>query len=456
MADPQVLGAAWQQVVNRTPVLRSTVVWEGVDEPVQVVHRRVEVPVVYHDWTALPSADRDHKLQRILAADRATGFDLAAAPLLRVQVAQLSDTEVQLVWTFHHVLLDGWSVHQVLSDVFAYHAALTHHTNPQLPHRRPFRDYLAWLREQDQTEAAEYWRCVLQGFECRTPLPFEQAPTQAYSSSSSHWLSAELNKVDSGRLSEFAQRHGLTLNAVVQGAWALLLSRYSGESDVCFGATMSDRPAELPGVEDITGIFINTLPVRLDVNSETGVIAWLRELQTTQAESRRFGFVSLAQLHTLSELPAGGQLFDSILVFENYPINDEEGAAHGIRVRELQALETTNYPLTVVVSARRELSVEFGYDADAFDAAMIERMSAHFLRLLTVLAADPRVRCGDIDILTEEQRSQVLVEWNDTDRDVPVATLAELVQAAAARTPAAPAVVFEGGVLDFAELDARA
>jgi amino acid adenylation domain-containing protein len=265
--------------------------------------------------------------------------------------------------------------------------------------------------------------------------------------------------VDSDRLVEFARGHGLTLNTVVQGVWALLLSRYSGQHDICFGVTVSDRPADLPGAEDITGIFLNTLPVRAEVTDEAGVLEWLQELQAAQVESRRFGFVPLTQLQSWSELPDGGPLFDSIVVFENYPINDEAAAAHGLRVRELQALESTNYPLTVVVSPRRRLCVEFGYDTSAFNAALIERMSASFLRVLTrltVLAAEPGARCGDIDILTARQRSQVVVEWNDTAQDVPPATLAELVQAAVARAPAAPAVVGDSGVISFAELDARA
>ncbi|HKR49076.1 MAG TPA: amino acid adenylation domain-containing protein, partial [Pseudonocardiaceae bacterium] len=455
VSDPRVLGAAWQRVVHRTPVLRSSVVWDGVDEPVQVVHRRVEVPLIYHDWQGWSAADREREAQRLLADDRVAGFDLTTAPLLRVRLAQLSGTEVQVLWTFHHVLLDGWSVFHVLTDLFACHAGRVP------PQRRPFRDYLQWLGAQDQAQATEYWRRVLRGFECRTPLPFDQAPARAYRSSSSQWRSAELSELDSDRITEFAQRHGLTVNAVVQGAWALLLSRYSGEREVCFGATVSDRPADLPGVADITGIFLNTLPVRADVTDDVEVVQWLRELQVTQAESRRFGFVPLAQLQTCSALPSGEQLFDSIVVFENYPINDEAAAAHGLRIRELRALESTSYPLTVVVSPGRRLSVELGYDASAFDAAVIERMSAHFLRVLTALAADPGVRLRGIDILTPAQRSQVVVEFNDTDREVPVATLAELVQAAVARTPAAPALMFDGGVsdggvVDFAELETRA
>jgi amino acid adenylation domain-containing protein len=238
--------------------------------------------------------------------------------------------------------------------------------------------------------------------------------------------------------------------------WALLLSRYSGQHEVCFGATVSDRPANLAGVADITGIFLNTLPVRVKVNSEASVVEWLQELQAVQAESRRFGFVSLTQIEALSELPGGDHLFDSIVVFENYPIDDEAAAAHGLAVRELQAIESTNYPLTIVVSPHQRVSVEFGYDAGVFDSAVIERMSGHFRWLLRVLAADPGARCGDLDILTEQQRCQLLVDWNDTDRDAPAATLAELVQAAVARTPAAPAVVFDGGAISFAELESRA
>jgi amino acid adenylation domain-containing protein/non-ribosomal peptide synthase protein (TIGR01720 family) len=489
--DPWVLGAAWQHVVDRTPVLRSSVVWDGVEEPVQRVHHRVDVPVDYHNWQELPTAHRERETQRLLTRDREEGFDLAVAPLLRVRLARLSDTEVQVVWTFHHMLLDGWSVFQVLSDVFACHAALRRREftpggeliagsagggliagsaggDPDLglPSRPPFRDYLRWLGEQDHEHAGQYWREALAGLECRTPLPFDRPPVHGYSSSSAQCLSAELTEEDSTRLTEFAKGHHLTLNAVVQGAWALLLSRYSGEHEVCFGATVSGRPAELPGVDDIIGIFINTLPVRVRVpthpymetyrGSGVGVVEWLRELQDAQAEARRFGFVSLAQLHAWSELPSGEHLFDSIVVFENYPVSDDAAAAHGLSVSELNSVETTNYPLSVVVSSRGRCSVEFGYDATAFDTATIEDLAASFLGVLKELAADDGARVGEIDILTGAQRVQLLMEWNATYWDVPLTPLAELVEAAVARTPDAPAVLGADGTLSFAELDARA
>ncbi|MGH3823701.1 MAG: amino acid adenylation domain-containing protein [Pseudonocardiaceae bacterium] len=456
VTDLQRLGAAWQQVIDHAPALRGCINWDGPAGPLHVVRRDVRLPLTYADWRHLSPAQRPEELRSWLEEDRARGMELTAAPLMRVALARLSATEAQVIWTFHHVLLDGWSVFQVLSDVFACYHAEPGLPGAGLPWRRPFRDYLQWLGEQDQADAEKHWRRVLAGVECRTPLPYQRPLTHAHGTSSSRWHAGELSAEDTAAITGFAQRHGLTLNAVVQGAWALLLSRYSGERDVCFGATVSDRPADLPGVEDITGMFLNTLPVRAEVNPDARALEWLRELQAAQAESRRFGFVPLTQLQAWSELPGGEHLFDSIVVFENYPINDEEAAVHGLRVRELQAIESTNYPLTIVVSPRRQLSVELGYDDSAFDADMIERMSAHFLRVLTALAADPGVRCGDIDILTQRQRAQVLVEWNRTDRDDRPATWAELVQAAVARTPAAPAVVSDDRVIDFAELDDRA
>ncbi|HEX8934118.1 MAG TPA: condensation domain-containing protein, partial [Pseudonocardiaceae bacterium] len=446
--------------MDRTPVLRSSMMWDGIDEPLQVVYRRVEVPVTYGDWRGLGAQDRDREVQRLLIGDRAQGFDLALAPLLRVHLARLSDTEVQVVLIFHHVLLDGWSLAQVLSDVFACHAALTRADNTAatdltLPSRRPFRDYVEWLRRQDSRLAEEHWRGALAGMERRTPLPYDQAPTQAYSTTSSQWLSTGLSDKDSAGLIGFAQRHGLTLNAVVQGAWAVLLSRYSGERDVCFGATVSGRPAELPGVEDITGIFINTLPVRVDVGGETRTADWLQKLHAAQAEFRRFEHLPLPQLQAWTDVPGGVHLFDSIVVFENYPINDEAAATHGLAIRNLEAVETTNYPLTVVVSPGRQLSIELGYDPALFNTQTITRLATHLQALLQGIADNGDLPVRDLPMLTQAEIQQILVEWTDTGHEVEVATLPKLLEAQTARTPDAMAVICEDVSLTYAHLNAR-
>ncbi|HSV65772.1 MAG TPA: amino acid adenylation domain-containing protein, partial [Mycobacteriales bacterium] len=466
VSEPRALGAAWQRVVDRTPVLRSGVVWDDVAEPLQVVRRDVTLPVSYHDWAGLPDEAQQEKLAALLAADRAAGLDLAVAPLLRVALATLSEDEVLLVWSFHHVLLDGWSAAQVFDEVCAEYAATVDRRRPAEGHghvapvRRPFRDYLRWLGEQDHGQAEEYWRQVLAGFDSPTALPFDRQPVEAHRAESRETVRVALSPERSGTLREVAQRHGITVNTVVQGAWALLLSHYNphheggGEPDVVFGTTVSGRPAELPGVESMVGLFINTIPTRVRVRGEQSVVSWLRDLQVAQSESRRFDFVSLAQLQGWSGTPGGVNLFDSILVFENYPFDEQGIAAHGLRMSEVRDLEPTNYPLTVIVLPAERLEISLDYDPSLFDAATVERLAGHLVLLLEGMTASPGSPLREVPLLSDPERRQVLTEWNATGHEVPVGTVAGLFAEQVGRTPGAVAVVSGGSELSYVELDA--
>ncbi|NJC74316.1 amino acid adenylation domain-containing protein, partial [Planosporangium thailandense] len=456
VADPSAFGAAWQQVVDRTPILRSRVVWEGVAEPVQVVQREVRLPITYLDWSRLPEAERQEELRLLLARDRAEGLDLTAAPLMRLVIAALPGDEIALVWTFHHLLLDGWSVPQVFAEVCQRYAAIVHGREPAPVTRRPFRDYLQWLAARDQDEAERYWRQVLAGVESTTPLPFDRQPVEAHRTESGARVRMALPAEQSDQLREAARRSGLTMNTVVQGAWALLLARYSGQRDVVFGTTVSGRPADLPGVESIVGMFVNTLPTRAHADGSQRLVSWLRDLQVQQAESRRFGHVSLAQLQTWTDLPGGANLFDSIVVFENYPFDSTAITAHGLGIRQLNDLEPTNYPLTAMVEPGESLSIALDYDPLLFDQATIERLAEYLRALLAAIAADPERPLADLPMMTDAERSRVLVEFNDTDLDVPAVTFPQAFEAQVRRTPDASALVCGATALTYAELDARA
>ncbi|WP_116201694.1 non-ribosomal peptide synthetase [Amycolatopsis circi] len=439
--DLAALERAWQQVVDRTPVLRTRIAWEGVPEPVQVVQRQVPVPIARHDWRDRTPDERDQSWQDLLAADRAQGLDFTEMPLLRLAFARLSDTEVRVLWTFHHVLLDGWSVFGVLSDVFAAYS------RAELPERPPFRDYVAWLDRQDDAAAEEHWRRELGSLVAPARLPYDRAPAQAHTSRSSEWLRVPVE--NSGRLRDFARRAGLTLNTVLQGAWALVLARLSGERDVCFGTTVSGRPVDLPGADDITGIFINTLPVRVTVTG-ADVTEWLAQLQSAQVESRRYGHLPLTKLQAWSGCSGG--LFDSIVVFENYPIDN--ASTPGLRLRDVDAAETTNYPISVVASPGEQLTLDVGYDPDLFDTETAERITRQLLAVLDAFSAGPG-SLEDIDLLTEAERHRVLVDWNDTSQPPPEDDLADLFAAQVRQAPEAVAVTGDGIRLTYAELDQR-
>ncbi|MDG9701520.1 non-ribosomal peptide synthetase [Streptomyces sp. DH37] len=456
--DTRLLAAAWQQVVDRTPVLRTAVVLRGVPVPLQTVRRGVTLPVTEHDWSALTQGERDAELERLLAGDRARGIALDSAPLLRVALIRLGPDEVRVVWTFHHVLLDGWSVFHVLSDVMACHAALAGGTEPRLPDRRPFADYAAWLAARDTARAEEHWRKALADLTAPTALPYDRRPAQGAAVRSGTWLSQWLEESETERLQDFARRHRLTLNTVVQGAWALLLSRWSGEREVCFGTTVSGRPADLPGADTITGLFITTLPARVTVDGGARCDAWLREVQSARAEDRRFDHVPLTDLHEWSGLPAGTAMFDSLLVFENYPVGDATAGAHGVRVRELDAREATNYPLTVVVSPGDRLGVELGYDPRYFEEATARSLADQTLHTLRALAAsEDAARLDAVDVLPPRERERLLRgPARPQSRPVPPATLPALVEAAVDRHPSAPALSAPGLLLSFAEVEARA
>jgi amino acid adenylation domain-containing protein/non-ribosomal peptide synthase protein (TIGR01720 family) len=439
VTDPMRLAKAWQYVAGQTPVLRSSVVWQAVDEPLQIVHDHVTLPVNVLDWSQYNEAWRAKALQRLLARDRAQGIDLSTAPLMRITLARLPDDEVRVLWTFHHVLLDGWSIFQVLNDVFARYAGA------EVPDRPPFRDYVEWLQAQNSKPAEDYWSRELGDFTTPTTLPYDRVSDR--SSRSSAQVPFLLDEACTARLYEFAKHHRLTLNTVIQGVWAVLLSRYSGQRDVCFGATVSGRPADL--ADGITGILINTLPVRSDVDSSVPVADWLQALQVAQTESRQFEHLSLARLQTCSGVQ--GPLFDSILVFENYPID----SVHGLRITELEAIEATNYSLSATVYPGPQLKIMLGYEQARFDQSTIERLAGHLGVLLDQIVAEPHSLLGSLSMLTDTEHEQLLA-WNETAAEIPATTLPGMFEAQVLRTPDAVAVRHSDGDLSYAEVNARA
>jgi amino acid adenylation domain-containing protein/non-ribosomal peptide synthase protein (TIGR01720 family) len=443
ITDQVKLARAWRRVVDRTPALRVAVVWADVPEPVQVVRERVGLPVRLLDWTG---EDRAARLAELLARDRAEGLDLGKPPLTRVTIARLSDTQVQVLWTFHHVLMDGWSIFGVLGDVAAAYA------DEPLPERPPFADYLRHLAGQDDAAAEHHWRGVLAGIEAPTPLPFDRPRATVTEVATTERFRIGLSEEDTTNLYAFARANRLTPGTVVQGAWALLLARYSGQRTVCFGATVAGRPADLPGVDAMIGMFVNTVPVVASVDGAAPVAGWLRDLQGAQVDARRFEHTSLTSIQAWSEVPGGVDLFDSAVIFENYPVAE----ANRLRISELTAVESTTFPLSVTVYPHECLSLLVGYEPALFDETTVRTLAEHLTHLLRELPTDPDRPVSAVPALTRAERALVLGEWNDTATPVPDTTLVALLSEQATRTPDATAVVAEGCTLTYAELDAAA
>ncbi len=456
--DVAAFERAWQQLIERHAVLRTVFAWETRDKPLQVVRRHAALPWTTHDWRDLSPDAQQRQLAAWLKDDQARGFDLHQAPLMRVTLFRLADETWRCVWSFHHLLLDGWSLSLALKDVFAFYETARQGQDLRLPPPRPYRDYIAWLHAQDLAEAETFWRETLRGFTTPTPLSVQR--TAEADPAADDYVEQELRlpAATTTALHALARQQRVTLNTVIQGAWAALLSRYSGEPDVVFGATIAGRPAALDNVETMIGLFINTLPARVRVPDDGALGPWLQTLQAQQAAARRYEYAPLVDIQRWSDVPQGQSLFDTLLVFENYPGEaDVQPADPRLRIADMVTLEKTNYPLTVIVEPGETLRIRISYRRKRLDDDAITRMLGHLRTLLDGMLTAPESAPGDLPLLTPAEREQILVAWNDTRTDYPrEMPVHRLFEAQAAHTPDAVALNFEGATLTYAELNRRA
>nr|AYN44405.1 nonribosomal peptide synthetase [Cloning vector H69C977B_s32] len=442
---------AWQHVLARHPILRSGFLWEGLEKPLQVVAVEAEVPWRIEDIRHVPEDAQQRWIDDFLREDRLQGFDLGTPPLIRCALIRLDDARHLFVWTYHHLLLDGWCFSIVLREVLG---AFEEGVAALPPAARPYRDYIAWLQEQDPSRAESFWRERLQGFKQPTPLPFtERQDTSEPAGDTQPEVTKRLSPELTARLTGFAKAHRLTLNTLVQGAWALVLARATGTDDVIFGVTVSGRPADLAGSESIVGLFINTLPLRARLDGTAPVATFLSGLQTEQGAVEPYSYASLADIQHWSDAPKDRPLFESILVFENYPLDASTLLPRsGLTISSVNTHDRISYPLALVAIPGESLELRVMYAADAFSRPMAERIARLLEAALESLPGAKTV--GDIDLMDEAAR-RVLAEWGQHPRAYDVTRpVTALLDGAA---PDATAVVGpDGQSISYRELDRRA
>lgn len=471
---------AWQETISRQAVLRTSFVWKRMDRMLQVVQKDVEVPLEISDWREFLSGEQVVKLHALQAADRARGFDLAKAPLIRLTLVRLEDEKYYFLWSHHHALMDGWSVPLLFKEVltlyenYAGGEHLAQGKELVLSPARPYKDYINWLQEQDVNAAETYWRGVLGGIVGKehltapTPLMVEAsrerlAGTERFAIEDVQKHPAQyaeqeikLDKNLSTDLQSLARRQRVTLSTILQGAWGLLLSRYSGDEDVIFGVTVSGRPADLAGAEMMIGLFINTLPVRIHIDTQVSISEWLAALQAQMAEARQYEHSSLVQIQEWSDIPRGTPMFESILVFENYPVEDtlkdQVSGSQGngrVRIESIQSHEQTNFPLTIVSGPGETIGIKASYDTGRFDDDAILRMLGHLKQILEQFARRTDIGLAEVNLLTSEEEKTLLTDWvassiTSTDQfpaGWEMRTIHELFTEQAKRTPDAVALI---------------
>jgi amino acid adenylation domain-containing protein len=457
--DADLLERAWCRMAQRHAILRTRFRWADVADPLQEVLQEVRLEIDRCDHEGLAPSDREARLRRYLADDRARGFDLAEAPAMRLALFRHAADEHVLVWSFHHVLLDRAAVEAVLRDVFTLYDAGLDGVEVDLPARRPFREHVAWLRGRNHAADEAYWTARMRGVDAPTPFRGSRsAPRDPEVEPSYGEREIRLSPAANAALRAFKREQGVNLNILAQAAWALLLGRYMGRDEVVFGLVRGGRATGVEGAEGMLGMLINTVPVRTALSAEARVGEWLREIAESNATLRLHEHAALPDIARWSGLARGAPLFDTIL---NYQTEFLDQAFHDLgdrwSGRDIRTLGCSGYPLSAAVSGAAPLHVRLEYDAELWDAPAADRMLGHLAHLLEEFVADPGRRLGELDVLGAAERRQVVEEWNRTERPYPRGVCShELFEAQVERTPNAVAAVYLGTWLSYAELNARA
>jgi amino acid adenylation domain-containing protein/thioester reductase-like protein len=450
--DKDLLHKSWEYLLDRHTILRTSFNHDTASLPLQIVHKKVALPWTEYDWQDLDESTQQDQLKQLLDTERHQGFQLDHAPLMRCQLIRLTSADYRFIWNHHHLLMDGWCLQILFQELMIIYGSLKNNPeteNPLPAQPQPFRNYIKWLQNQDETAAAAYWQKILQGFDTPNTIPLppvSQAPP-VYKE-----CELRLSPQQTSDLMQLSRSRRLTLNTLLQGAWGVLLNRYCGDTDIVFGVTVSGRQASLEGIHSMLGLFINTLPLRIrDFHSD--LITYLQNIQKQQQENERHGYLSLADIQKSSDVQGHHALFETLLVFENFATAEDSGHEDLFTIKETKSLEQTNYPLTLMAVPGNELLLKIFYDSSRFSSAAIKRMIAH---LQIILAAFSTAEIHDVSrltILTPEEQDQIR-RWNSTSTPIPRnLTLTDMVEDQAGKNPDLPAIAFHDQIISYRQMD---
>ncbi|BAY66147.1 amino acid adenylation domain-containing protein [Calothrix brevissima NIES-22] len=450
---------AWQTVVERHPTLRSAFIWDNQDQPLQIVSKAGEFTIIEQDLRNLSTLQQKDKLQGYLISDRQIGFDLSQPTLMRFVMMRLDNYTWQWVWSHHHIILDGWSLPVIFKEVLDIYQSTCQQVPHSLPPIPPYRYYIQWLQQRNLHEAQEFWRSTLAGISTPTRLSWQLETTELSTNLPAYAeVELRLNAAEFAQLQKMAQSQRLTINTIAQGAWALCLQKHGAGEDVVFGVTVSGRPPELAEVENMVGLFINTLPMRVRLNASVTVVNWLENIQQHHVQMREYEYSKLTDIQKQIPLAAGESLFESILVFENYPVDQSlKEQRQDFQVDDIEFYERTNYPLTVGVIPDGGLLLKLNYQTEFLSATAATILLERLRNLMINLAQHPNQVLGEIAGISEIERDRIihtakgnLIHWGD------FRTAHQLFEVQADLHPQAVALVADDETITYGALEQRA
>ncbi|MEJ7558098.1 MAG: amino acid adenylation domain-containing protein [Pedobacter sp.] len=454
-ADVEIYKRSWDTILRNHTILRSSFNYDEFSIPVQCVYRAVQLPIEELDYSSLTVDEQVAAIRAYEQTDRVRGFDFKVPPLMRITLTRLNDNRYRMLLTYHAILLDGWSM-QVLMEEFlrSYDLLSTGESIPPVAEDR-YEDFIRYLESPDKANSEEYWRNYLKGVTESTLLPFTSSTADRNKGVGEYdTIKLRLGVDETSQIERFAQENRLTVNTIMQGAWSYLLHGYTCQKDIVYGIIVSGRPDDLPNVEQRVGMYVNTLVLRSEMREEQTISAWLQNIQAEQVASRQHQNTPLQEALRYTDVQ--GDLFDSLLVVENYPVSKAIGLKEWrLQVENVHINEQINYPLSIMIGIAGEITVNFNYNADVIQKQYVENISRHFKHILLQIAQRGNLIVGDLQLLPADELQQI-ERFNLTKRDYPEDnTLVDLFEKQVTQTPLTIAVVFEGKQLTYDELNKR-
>lgn len=443
-------------LVERYDVFRTLFLYEKLKQPLQVVLKQRPIPIEFYDLSACDESEKQLRYTQYKRADQERTFHLAKDPLMRVALFQMSQHDYQVIWSFHHILMDGWCFSIIFDDLLAIYLSLQNKTALSLEPVQPYSRFINWLEKQNKQAALNYWSDYLEAYEQKTTLPKKEAAFAKAFQPTQYRFS--LNRTLTKQLGTIASQNQVTLSTVIQTIWGVLLQKYNAAHDVLFGSVVSGRPTDIVGIDKMVGLFINTIPFRVQAKAGQTFSELLQAVHKRTLQSQPYEHVPLYDIQTQSVLKQ--ELIDHLLVIENYPLVEalQKKALSqqiGFTITAVEMFEPTNYDLTVMVMPKEELAFRFDYNAALFDEQVVQKLAGHLQQIADCVANNSGVELCQIPLLTEAETSQLLAKRTETAADYPAATMHELFSRQAEKTPEQVAVVFADQHLTYRELDEK-
>jgi len=454
--DLEILNQSWDHVIKSHSILRTSFNYDAFKVPVQCVHQSVKLPVEVMDFRGMGDAEQSAAVTAYEKADTAKGFDFNVAPLMRLGLLRLTEERYRMIWTSHHILFDGWSLPVLMGEFLNAYEQLKSGKVLVPGEEDRFEDYIRYIDRVDKVQEENYWRNYLNGIEHSTMLPFiEVAADRNKGVGEYQTLELLLDTATTGKINQFAQRQHLTVNTLIQGVWSYLLHQYTGNSDIVFGVIVSGRPDDMPGVEQRVGMYINALPFHSVLDKEKGIVQWLQDIQAEQVNSRQYQFTPLHRVQGWSGIH--GDWFDTMMTFENFPVNKMLGSKQwSLKVEKVHLNEHTNYPLNVIIESAEEINVRFNFNKAFLDEMQVSRIRGHFENILLQIIEKEESSISTLSLLTTAEEQELQGAFNNTRQEYPhYKTIIALFEEQALKAPEAVAVVFEGNQLTYQELNER-